>query len=406
MHLDLVHDYIWLSDLEAAADASKLDALNICHVLSVGCDVQGATNFVKSNRTIRYMALPDIRDEPEANLMRLFPQMLTFLHEASLEKGTNRNIVVHCVHGQSRSAATVVAYLSSSFSGMNMNLEDTLTFLKDRCPRICINPGFLSQMHLYYNRMHYPAEYSLAMRGTVTHNNDIFRSENEQDERSTTNERGSMYVLRCLKCRYALLHAKRSSPECTMHIPVLNTNDANYCEYACAVAHALARSFVAPSSDTDFNFDGSDYVGPDIREQLLVPRPDSAALLKEHLDPYYHGYTSTLEYDRYLVKLEVPIDLAPKQSQKKKKKTEITSDIPDYGPAISLYVHPDGWIHKQITDKAKANTSEIEWEINCPNPSCASSIGIFRKGGLRVCDGFLKTYLTALFMRKTQWEYY
>ena len=161
MHLDLVNDYIWLSDLEAAADASKLDALNICHVLSVGCDVQGATNFVKSNRTIRYMALPDIRDEPEANLMRLFPQMLTFLHEASLEKGTNRNIVVHCVHGQSRSAATVVAYLSSSFSGMNMNLEDTLTFLKDRCPRICINPGFLSQMHLYYNRMHYPAEYSL-----------------------------------------------------------------------------------------------------------------------------------------------------------------------------------------------------------------------------------------------------
>ena len=71
---------------------------------------------------------------------------------------------------------------------------------------------------------------------------------------------------------------------------------------------------------------------------------------------------------------------------------------PDYGPALAFYIHPDGWIHRQKTEKAGAN----EWEILCPNIECATSIGLFRKGGLRICDGYLRTYLAALFMRKFQ----
>ena len=125
MHLDLVHDNIYLSDLEAAADSSQLDALNICHVLSVGCNVQQATNFTKSSRNVRYLALPSVHDEPEANLIRLFPQLLKFLHEASDSTDMNdRNVVVHCVYGQSRSAATLVAYLSSTLrNDINMKYE-------------------------------------------------------------------------------------------------------------------------------------------------------------------------------------------------------------------------------------------------------------------------------------------
>lgn len=55
----------------------------------------------------------------------------------------------------------VTAYLIEFFSSKHMSLAELLAYLLKAKPDICINPGFLSQLHLFYYRHVFPAEYDL-----------------------------------------------------------------------------------------------------------------------------------------------------------------------------------------------------------------------------------------------------
>jgi len=479
MPLDLVVDNLYLSDLAYAADATRLDAADIWHVLSVGCDVQAATGFVRSERAVRYLALPDVRDEPEDNLMRLFPVLLTFLYEAATASSGRKNVVVHCVHGQSRSAATIVAFLSSPLRAQathaahaahvwrttastdahahapahalghedaesTMSLDQALGFLKRRVSRICINPGFLSQLHLYYHRHLFPAEYAMVMsmegpdgrRSPGESGEDgVLPSETRVDASGTGGGggegwgSGAVYVLQCVACGQALLHARRESRACTAHLPVPTRGDDDaVCAVAVAVAGTppwsegvVAATAAATGEHQHQELPDPDLRQPDLCQQILSPRVGSAALLEKHLDDYYRGYTSPLEWERHMVRLAVPLDPAPTKKGTKGRKAKATRGgdaamtaavvTESVDASLALYAHPDGWVHAQRHARAAQAQAVAggggggEWALCCPNTHCATPVGVYRKGGLRVCDGFLKTYLAALWLRTTRWEF-
>ena len=52
---------------------------------------------------------------------------------------------MHCVHGQSRSAAVIISFL---IYHQRRSLSGAMETLRLARPSICINPGFLSQLHL------------------------------------------------------------------------------------------------------------------------------------------------------------------------------------------------------------------------------------------------------------------
>lgn len=350
--------------------------------------------------------------------MCLFPQLLTFMQGAarSSSDAHKKNIVVHCVHGQSRSAATIVAYLTSlpgSIDAPPLTLPEALTLLKSKCPRICINPGFLSQLHLWCNRDRFPAEYNMVLNhkaeqtvfGNVPSITDIYAG-----------QRKASYYLRCRGCRNILFRAHRTKP-----VVVDDANDV------CTVARALVEcphDTVLPSNMRSCEDCASG--NTDIRDHLVHPRPESAALIDEYLDEYYHGYHSPMEYDRQTQRIACPFDLEYstggaaggsvdsgkwKSDGGKEKgkggggKRTKTSSATQKQKALVFYAHPEGWLHQQRRNfiGGGRGVSGNEWDVCCPG--CTAPLGIYRKGGLLLCDGLLKIYLAALCADKLQWEF-
>ncbi|CAM9189246.1 unnamed protein product, partial [Ectocarpus fasciculatus] len=132
--MDEILGGILIGSLVQASDESALKQHGIGAVLSIGCEPDHFDG-------IEYCAFPDHLDMPETNLLSVFPSSTQFL---SAQLALGRKVLVHCVYGQSRSSATITAFLILE---KNMSLEESLDLLQDKHPSICINPGFLSQLH-------------------------------------------------------------------------------------------------------------------------------------------------------------------------------------------------------------------------------------------------------------------
>lgn len=68
---------------------------------------------------------------------------------------------VHCVYGQSRSAAVIVSYLLSE----GLQIDAAVQLIKERRPVTCINPGFLAQLFLLSKKNSHSAQIQLVVRG-------------------------------------------------------------------------------------------------------------------------------------------------------------------------------------------------------------------------------------------------
>ena len=148
--MDEVIAGLFISSLELAGDHALLRERNISAIVCIGCEPLYPDQY-------EYCSFPGLLDVPETNLMTVFPESCAFL--SRILSGGSRAALVHCVYGQSRSAALIVAQLVCN---NGYTLEDALATLKRAHPTICINPGFLSQLHLYYHRRLYSVEYLLA----------------------------------------------------------------------------------------------------------------------------------------------------------------------------------------------------------------------------------------------------
>lgn len=90
----------------------------------------------------RYMNIPVI-DNEETDLLRYFNDSYRFISQALKE---DKNVLVHCKMGISRSATIVIAYVMKT---RNWDLTRSLEHVKKR--RTCVkpNPHFMKQLEVY-----------------------------------------------------------------------------------------------------------------------------------------------------------------------------------------------------------------------------------------------------------------
>jgi len=82
----------------------------------------------------------ELEDTPAQDIIQHFEEASEFLEEA---QKNNKNVLVHCIQGMSRSASFVIAYLLSK---KNMTLRQAYDHVFSKRSIIKPNPGFMSQL--------------------------------------------------------------------------------------------------------------------------------------------------------------------------------------------------------------------------------------------------------------------
>ena len=147
--------------------------LAFTHVISIGCESPSCFN-TKDKKNVQLLSLPTPKDTPEVNLIPYLIQTDLFIHHAYNNTNHNTNvnntndnggkkkndssgnnngndkviIGVHCIYGQSRSVTVIISYLICYHQ---MSLSSALSLMQDKHPSCCINPGFISQLHLIHS---------------------------------------------------------------------------------------------------------------------------------------------------------------------------------------------------------------------------------------------------------------
>ena len=154
----IIEGKLYVGNYSAVQDADLLDRHNVTHVISAGFRAGhfSTTSSAPTSSKYRYLCI-DVRDDPNENLLRHLPRATTFIQKA-LDGGGNGCVFVHCVHGQSRSCAIVVAYLMRMcWEQSDQSDNDDPRSLLHRCyhrvetarPCMAINPGFVRQLEVY-----------------------------------------------------------------------------------------------------------------------------------------------------------------------------------------------------------------------------------------------------------------
>ena len=155
----IIEGKLYVGNYASAQDADLLNGHNVTHIISAGFRVghfSTASSAPTSSSKYRYLCI-DVRDDPNENLLRHLPRATTFIQKA-LDDDGGGCVFVHCVHGQSRSCAIVVAYLMRMcWEQSDQSDNDDPRSLLHRCyhqvetarPCMAINPGFVRQLEVY-----------------------------------------------------------------------------------------------------------------------------------------------------------------------------------------------------------------------------------------------------------------
>ncbi|KAJ1665665.1 tyrosine protein phosphatase yvh1 [Coemansia sp. RSA 1813] len=137
--MDEITNGLYVGSSMAEVDEAKLKECGVTHILSV------ASHYVPSHPNDFIYKLVSIDDLPEENIIKFFPECNTFISSA-LETGGC--VLVHCMAGQSRSAAVAAAYLMQK---NRLTAEQALATLKEKRRQINPNEGFVDQLQLFYD---------------------------------------------------------------------------------------------------------------------------------------------------------------------------------------------------------------------------------------------------------------
>ena len=156
---------IFLGDWGSSVNPQLLYQNNIKYVLGINTQMK-SQNELKNYRQmdITNMHIKEF-DIPETNLYRYFDKTNKFIHNAVLD---NKNILVHCTMGISRSTTIIIAYLLWSYyiydkrvnkHGLTQaevgiykkqyKLKDIIKYIQYRRPQINPNIGFIKQLNAY-----------------------------------------------------------------------------------------------------------------------------------------------------------------------------------------------------------------------------------------------------------------
>ncbi|XP_053695320.1 dual specificity protein phosphatase MPK-4 [Sabethes cyaneus] len=141
VNLDEIEPGLWLGNVTAAADLPTLEKLSIRSVLTI--DSCPLPSHVTENPSLRVKYI-QASDVPREDLIKHFEDTNKFIGDSLAEE---RNILVHCYFGVSRSATIVIAYLMEKYK---LTYEVALHRVKSKRRFVMPNPGFINQLKLFY----------------------------------------------------------------------------------------------------------------------------------------------------------------------------------------------------------------------------------------------------------------
>ena len=133
--MDEIIDNVYLGNLSAAENVTKLKEVGIKKVLSL---LDGFfPKYNESDNIIqKKFIVPDYHQE---NIIKIFGDCFKFI------KGEEK-VLVHCAAGASRSATVVIAYLMWN---KKMPFEEALKYVQEKRFIVWPNPGFKDQLELF-----------------------------------------------------------------------------------------------------------------------------------------------------------------------------------------------------------------------------------------------------------------
>lgn len=140
VNLDEIEPGLWLGNVTAAADLPTLEKLAIRSVLTIdSCPLP--THITENpNLRVKYIQASDV---PREDLIKHFKETNNFIRESLAEE---RNVLVHCYFGVSRSATIVIAYLMEKH---RLGYEAAMQRVKSKRRFVMPNPGFINQLKLF-----------------------------------------------------------------------------------------------------------------------------------------------------------------------------------------------------------------------------------------------------------------
>ena len=127
-----ITDNIYLSGVMVAQDINKIKEYNISCI--VNC-----TKTIPNYFDITYLRVP-VDDTSNQNIEQYFDETYNFIENCIKE---NKNVLVHCHAGISRSSTILIAYFMRK---NNWNLQHTLNFLRSKRSIVNPNPDFIKAL--------------------------------------------------------------------------------------------------------------------------------------------------------------------------------------------------------------------------------------------------------------------
>lgn len=322
---------LWVGDLEAANSAQLLKEHKVTSMLSVGCTSESACLFDETHR----LAFPEPLDLPETLLGPILPATNAWLEQ---QAASGEVVLVHCRYGQSRSVALVVAHLLCSSRvddcpDTALRLDRTLTHVAACRPCLCINPGFLAQLHMV----------AVLGRGSLDFSEmRLMQFVADKAEPPSRIKREGAAAAAGDDAQEGRKRARVTAP----------TGPALVCKQC--------RTFLAAAGD-------------EIRATAPAYVATLAAFIEAHLsrDPFWKGYRRTTPTATATIK-------SSSSSGGKK------------GGVDDVLTGPVEWMQQQVRQRGAAGHAEL----TCPG--CSRACGEWQRGGLGLGHGYLQVDRFAL----------
>lgn len=140
VNLDQIEPGLWLGNVTAAADLPTLEKLAIRSILTIDSCPLPAHVTENPGLRVKYIQASDV---PREDLIKHFEDTNKFIRDSLAEE---RNVLVHCYFGVSRSATIVIAYIMDKYK---LGYEAALHRVKSRRRFVMPNPGFVTQLKLF-----------------------------------------------------------------------------------------------------------------------------------------------------------------------------------------------------------------------------------------------------------------
>lgn len=125
---EIIPGFLWLGGAEDANNLEQLHEHGITDILNVSDDI---LNYFEGLNEFVYLKL-NVKDHGEdEGISRVFADAISFIREV-LEK--DGKVLVHCRHGQNRSATIVMAFLMDV---MEMKLKEAVMVIRNVRPSVC-----------------------------------------------------------------------------------------------------------------------------------------------------------------------------------------------------------------------------------------------------------------------------